>query len=126
MSVGNARFGRDRRLRKSEEFGAILRAGNRGATPLLSVALVAAAGAGRIGISAPAKVGGAVQRNRARRLVREYYRKTYRRSAPYDIVVNLKPGFAELSAAEAGRALGEAVSAATAGKRRGGRAHSVH
>lgn len=127
MSLGSARFGRDRRIRKSEEFGAILRAGSRGAAALLSVAIIPARGPGRIGISASTKVGGAVERNRARRLVREYYRKAYGRSAPYDIVVNLKPGFAELSAAQAARAFMEAVSAAVAaGKRGGGRHRPVH
>ena len=109
MKAGTARFGRDRRIRKSHEFGAILKAGARLATPLLNIAVVPASGPGRIGISAPAQMGGAVQRNRSRRLVREYYRQTFRGSAPYDIVVNLKPGFAELSAIEAGRALAEAL-----------------
>jgi ribonuclease P protein component len=127
MSLGDARFGRDRRIRKSGEFGAILKVGSRGTTPLLTIAIVPAARAGRIGISAPVKVGGAVQRNRARRLVREHYRQTSMRAAPYDIVFNLKPGFAELSAAVAGSVLDEALSKAiTAGKRPGRRSHPVH
>jgi ribonuclease P protein component len=127
MPEVSARFGRDRRIRKSEEFAAILKAGNRAATALVSVAVIPARGPGRIGISASTKLGGSVQRNRARRLVREYYRQTYRRSAPYDIVFNLKPGFAELSAAEARRALQSGVSKAiTGGKRTGNRPHPLH
>ena len=127
MSPGSARFGRDRRIRKGDDFGAILKAGSRGANPHLSLALVPAQGPGRIGISASTRVGGAVQRNRARRLVREYYRQTYRSSAPYDIVVNLKPGFAELSAHDARNALDEALSKAIAtGKRSGRRPHPLH
>jgi ribonuclease P protein component len=127
MSPVSARFGRDRRIRKSGEFGAILKAGSRGATPLLTVALVPAHGPGRIGISAPVKVGDSVRRNRARRLVREHYRQTSMRSTPYDIVFNLKPGFAELSAVEAGSVLDEALSKAiAAGKRSGRRPHPVH
>lgn len=128
MSRGSARLGRDRRIRKSGEFGAILKSGSRGGTPLLSVAIIPVRGPGRIGISVPLKVGGSVQRNRARRRVREYYRQTYKRAAaPYDIVFNLKPGFAELSAADAGNALDEALSKAiTAGKRAGRRPHPVH
>src|SRR5689334_1263760 len=108
MSPGSARFGRDQRIRKSDEFGSILKAGARGAVPLVSVAVVPAQGTGRIGISAPLKVGNSVLRNRARRLVREHYRRSSMRATPYDIVFNLKPGFAELSAADAGTALDEA------------------
>jgi ribonuclease P protein component len=94
---------------------------------LLSIAIVPARGPGRIGISASTRVGGAIQRNRARRLVREYYRQTYRCSAPFDLVVNLKPGFAELSADAARNALDEALSKAiAAGKRSGRRAHSLY
>jgi len=127
MSPGSARFGRDRRIRKSDEFGSILKAGARGAIPQVSVAIVTTRGAGRIGISAPVKVGNSVLRNRARRLVREHYRTSSMRATPYDIVFNLKPGFAELSAAEAGTALDEALSKAiAAGKRPGRRPHPVH
>jgi len=72
-------------------------------------------------------VGGSVQRNRARRLVREYYRQTHRGSAPYDIVVNLKPGFADLSADLVGKALADALTKAiNAGKRRGWRVDPLH
>ncbi|MBK5257087.1 MAG: ribonuclease P protein component [Vicinamibacteria bacterium] len=126
MNPGSARFGRNRRIRKSAEFGLVLRTGRRGATPLVSVAIVPAQGPGRIGISASVKVGGSVKRNRARRLVREYYRKAYRNAAPYDIVVNLKPGFAELSADEVRKALDEALSKAIAtGKHPGRCPHPV-
>jgi ribonuclease P protein component len=122
-----ARFGRDRRIRKSDEFGSILKAGARGASPLVSVAIVPARASGRIGISASVKVGDSVRRNRARRLVREHYRRSSMRATPYDIVFNLKPGFAELSAAEAGTALDEALSKAiAAGKRPGRHPHPVH
>jgi len=127
MSPGSARFGRDRRVRKSDEFGVILKTGSRGTTPLLTVAIVPARGRGRIGISAPVKVGDSVRRNRARRLVREHYRRTSMSATPYDIVFNLKPGFAELSAAVAGSVLDEALSKAiAAGKRSGRRSHPVH
>jgi len=122
-----ARFGRDRRILKGPEFGAILKAGTRGATSVISVALIPASGQGRVGISASTKVGGSVQRNRARRLVREYYRKTYRGSAPYDIVVNIKTGFAELSTDQVKSALDEALSKAIdAGKRHGRRPRPLH
>lgn len=88
---------------------------------MATVAAIPARARGRVGISATTKVGGAVQRNRARRLVREYFRRTFVGSAPYDLVVNVKPGFAELSAAEANRALGEAISKATQSGNHSGR-----
>jgi RNase P protein component len=60
-------------------------------------------------------------------MVREYYRQTYRGSAPYDIVVNLKPGFAALSADQVANALADALSKAiNAGKRRGWRLDPLH
>jgi RNase P protein component len=49
------------------------------------------------------------------------------RGVPYDVVVSLKPGFAELTAAEARNALDEALSKAiAAGKRTGRRPRPVH
>lgn len=127
MPPGSARFGRDQRIRKSDEFQSILKSGVRAAVPMVSVAIVPVEATGRLGISAPVKVGNSVQRNRARRLVREHYRKSSMRATPYDIVFNLKPGFAELSAAEAGTVLDDALSKAiAAGKRPGRRPHPVH
>ncbi len=128
MSLSRASLGKDRRILKSGEFAAILKAGGRGATSMVSAAAIPVSGPGRIGISVPVKVGGSVQRNRARRHVREHYRQTYRRGAlPYDIVFNLKPGFAELSAAEAGRAIDEALARAIGARKRGARRpHPVH
>jgi len=122
-----ARFGRERRVLTGDEFAAILKDGSRGATSVVSVAIIPAGGPGRIGISASTRVGGSVQRNRSRRMVREYYRQTYRGSAPYDIVVNLKPGFAALSADQVANALADALSKAiNAGKRRGWRLDPLH
>jgi RNase P protein component len=51
-------------------------------------------------------------------MVREYYRQTYKGSATHDIVVNLKPGFAELTTAAAGTILLEAISNAVGSRRR--------
>lgn len=60
-------------------------------------------------------------------MVREYYRQTFKGSAAYDIVVNLKPGFAELSADAVRRTLDEAVAKAIAsGARSGRRPRPVH
>jgi RNase P protein component len=60
-------------------------------------------------------------------MVREYYREVHRGSSPYDMVVNLKTGFAELTADEVRNALDDALSKAIAvGKRLDRRAHPLH
>jgi ribonuclease P protein component len=121
MSRTRARFGRERRIRKSDEFAFILKTGLRGAAALASVAATPAKGRGRLGVSASVKVGGSVRRNRARRMVREYYRQTYKGSATHDIVVTLKAGFAELSSTAVGTTLFDAISKAVGGRKRPGR-----
>jgi ribonuclease P protein component len=53
-------------------------------------------GVGRLGIAATRKLGGAVQRNRAKRLIREIFRRN--KIAPgFDVVVVPKRDFLEAS-----------------------------
>jgi ribonuclease P protein component len=53
-------------------------------------------GFGRLGVAATKKLGGAVVRNRAKRLIREVFRRN-KIAAGYDIVVVPKRGFVDAS-----------------------------
>ena len=64
------------RLRRRGEFLAVQRRGRKIVTPHFLVFLLEVPREGtRIGVTASKKVGGAVQRNRVKRLVREAYRR---------------------------------------------------
>jgi ribonuclease P protein component len=52
---------------------------------------------GRLGIAATKKLGGAVQRNRAKRLIREIFRRNRIVAVGFDIVVVPRPKFLEAS-----------------------------
>lgn len=98
---------RSRRIRRREDFVRVQEGGARVTTRHLLILLEPRAdGPGndpeaRLGIVASRKVGGAVQRNRAKRLVRE----TFRRHANvfprgFDVVVIVRPGVDALSQAD--------------------------
>lgn len=53
---------------------------------------------GRLGIAATKKLGGAVQRNRAKRLIREIFRRN-KLAAGFDVVVIPKPALLDASLA---------------------------
>jgi ribonuclease P protein component len=69
-------FSKDQRLLRSDHFTRTLRQGVCAADATLVLYATAAADprVSRIGVTIPNKVGGAVQRNRWRRLIREAYR----------------------------------------------------
>ena len=82
------------RIGRSSEFQTIMSSGSRGVSPYL-VAIWLAGGTGgipsRLGVVASRKVGGAVQRSRAKRLLREVYRRTPDRPAG-DLVLIARRG----------------------------------
>ena len=97
------RFRPHERIRRRPEFQQVYERGTRIHSRYSTVFLLPnGGGAGRLGIAATRKLGGAVQRNRAKRLIREVFRRN--KIAPgYDVVIIPKRDLidASLSALEA-------------------------
>jgi ribonuclease P protein component len=90
--------GRDNRVRKRAEYLEIQSGGVRvSGDCLVFILLRRPAGSPvRLGITASRKIGGAVQRNRARRLIREAFRAVFSELPPaLDIVVIVRKPIAE-------------------------------
>ena len=97
-------FGRSARIKQGRDFARVRLEGDR----LVTGCLIAnwrrlpAGALSRLGVITSAKVGGAVARNRARRLMRESYRlHQYELAHPLDLVLVARPsiagkGFAEV------------------------------
>src|SRR5271169_3895717 len=97
-------FGRDRRLRRHPEFVRAQSSGSRVSTThfvlLVSARALALPGPSRLGVVVSRKIGGAVQRNRVKRLCRECFR-TWPELLPggVDLVVIARAGSADLDLA---------------------------
>jgi len=90
---GDACFRPQDRIRKRSEYQVIYDRGQR--IPSGSFVLFVlrnALGRPRLGITATRRIGGAVQRNRAKRLVREIFRRHRSELEDVDIVVNARAG----------------------------------
>jgi len=110
------RFGRDRRLRNSGDFARLKEQGRRLAVGCLalnwvSVPSVPDAWPGtRVGIITSRKVGNAVGRNRARRLLREAFRRhQHQFTGPHELVLVARASIAGMSYAGVERDLLEAL-----------------
>ncbi len=105
-SLGSAvrphRFPKEVRLRKRREFLAVQKTGVRfHGRHFLAVVAVRASRQhnpvhGRVGITVSKKVGNAVARNRVKRLVREYMRRSSWLTSPWDCVIIAKRSAANL------------------------------
>jgi ribonuclease P protein component len=89
-----------RRLRRRAEFQRVFDAGRRAHGRYFTI-IAAADGAScsRLGIVASKKLGGAVVRNRAKRLIRETFRTIDEPQTPVDLVVIPKPALFEATIA---------------------------
>lgn len=77
-----------RRIRRRREFQRVFDAGRRAHGRYLTIIAVPSAGPdSRLGIVASKKLGGAVVRNRAKRLIREMFRTQMSPSLPSDLVI---------------------------------------
>ena len=112
--AARARFLKAQRLLARPAFDAVqdgsstIKAGSRHF--LLLVAPRSEPGPARLGVIASRRVGSSVRRNRAKRLVREYFRHAAAGLPPgIDVIVVVKPGAHELSAAQAAVELASAL-----------------
>jgi len=94
-------------LRRRGDFEAIGRHGTARSTPLLVLRWMRTdRGETRIGMSTPRTLGGAVQRNRVRRRLRELIRERLGRIGPgWDLLLIARPAAATASFGELGEAL---------------------
>jgi ribonuclease P protein component len=115
-------FPRSKRLRKRADFLRVQASGARVQTRSFVVLIAPGAGEGdcRLGIVASRKVGGAVERNRAKRLVREAFRRQAGLfPARVDVVIVVRPVIVGLSQEDVDTDLCRAAPAI----RRSGRLH---
>lgn len=100
MSVkGTECFPKRARLRKRPEFLELSRTGKKvHSANFLVISKVNGAGKARLGITVSGKVGNAVERNRVKRFVREFFRRCrHERLAGLDILVIARKGATDLS-----------------------------
>jgi len=88
----NASFPRAARVRKSADFERNRAEGAATHTRHLVIVCSPGEGGPRLGLVASRKVGGAVERNRGKRLVRELFRRNRAWFPPGDVVIILKAG----------------------------------
>jgi len=105
-------FPKAMRVRRRREYLASSRRAERRQTPHFTVLCVPRAAGTRLGITVTRKIGGAVQRNRVKRRVREVFRRDPRHLLPdHDLIVIAKQGAAAVAYGDVRRELATAVAA---------------
>ena len=111
QAIDDQRLPRSRRIRKRAEFVRLQRrTGQRAGLCFVVITEAPRRGVTRLGITASRKVGGAVVRNRIKRLVREFFRRHHHQiSPPQDVLVIVRPAAAQVSYGEVKRDLAAAL-----------------
>ena len=120
--VGERSFPPAKRLRQRREFQQTWQGGGRKHVPHFQIIVRHRPGAGisRLGITVSRKIGGAVQRNRVKRRLREFFRLHYRElPEDSDISVIAKKGAAEIDSGQLAEELGVLVRWPPAAKNHG-------
>lgn len=126
MAPGDARARKRRRLSRSGEFDRVYRDGSSYANRHVVLYGFPRGGSDddhiRLGVSASRKVGGAVERNKAKRALREaFWQESDHLPAAHDFVLVARPDLGDLLEAEGGEgarvAVADAISNLKPGKR---------
>ena len=109
--LGGQTFPKAKRIRQRGEYLKLQQVGRRRAGKwFVVITTPGRGGVSRLGITASRRVGGAVLRNRVKRMVREFFRTHHDRiQPPRDVVVIARPGAADADYAEVKRELGAAL-----------------
>jgi ribonuclease P protein component len=109
--VGEQTFPKAKRIRKRGEYLKLQQVGRRRAgTRFVVITAPSRSRVSRVGITASRRVGGAVVRNRVKRLVREFFRKHHDQiQPPRDVLVIVRPGAAAAEYVEVKRELSAAL-----------------
>jgi ribonuclease P protein component len=105
------RLPRTKRIRRRGEFLKLERVGRRRVgTYFVVITAPRPDGPSRLGITVSRRVGGAVVRNRVKRMVREFFRRSAARISPaHDVLVIARPRAADVSYADARQELATAL-----------------